>query len=633
MSTSRINVVALIAAAAAALAAQAQDGPAEPPAAGPASQGAAEAPTPEASPLEDPFGDRFQSLPEAIGEAPPPPAPPSNEIVASELEEVDPFVVGVLSPSEGGLPRTLWSGSDLAAVEEAASRTPGETGFLAASQLAARALLSGGAAPQGPGDRRAAAMERLNALLDLGRVDAVDDIVTQTPRGLADPEFAAMAVRARLAKHEITPACQVGDALPSGRDGSFWLRLRAACFAWADEAPAAQLTLDLAREADPEVADEDFTTLVFAAASKELPRRPPEPRDALESALAQSAGYEFTPEVLERLPLLVAVGLVRDQNIPIEARALAARRAVRSGAIPAEEYLAVLNEIPAPEGATAAELIFASKSESFPQAEALLHHAVAAADAGPFEIAEVIEQALGHAQTPSDFILTAQSYSDALKSLAPTEDLLIVAPQFALASAAIGDTRLAYAWLNPRAPGLGAPVEGFTPILNANPDFSRSPIDPTTRVALEAVVAAADPAATPRRLASVAQARLLSVAEADPTEQAAARRDAALLLALGAEASPELRRIAAMTAEEAPIIGDEAAQALSLARLAAQSGAMGETALYLALAAGDVGPANAAAVASVIEIARAAGLNEDARALAVESMLASRISSPPVETE
>jgi len=196
-----------------------------------------------------------------------------GQVETSALGDVDPLLIGTLTPQEGGLPRSLWNGSDALGVADAARRMPGETASRAAAQLATRVLSSPGFSPGGAGDPRTAAAARAGALLALGQVDVVDAIITQTPRGLDEPELAVLAVRARLAKNEIVPACRVGDALTNGRDGGFWLRLRTACYAWAGEGSAAQLTLDLARETDAAIADEDFATWVFAASNGAAPRK------------------------------------------------------------------------------------------------------------------------------------------------------------------------------------------------------------------------------------------------------------------------------------------------------------------------------------------------------------------------
>lgn len=551
----------------------------------------------------------------------------AGQIIATELEDVDSFLVGTITEAEGALPRTLWSGSDPAAIAEAASQAPDETDFLAAAALAGRALLSPGPSPEGAGDKRQAAQARLEALLNLGLVDAADSIVSLVPRGLDEPEFAAVAVRARLAKNDIVSACQVGDALPTGRDGAFWLRLRTACYAWAGESAAAQLTLDLATEADPGVADEDFATWIFAAASKAAPEDAPSPRDPLESALAQSSGYVFDEETLARQPLLVAVGLARDDEAAPDVRALAARRAARAGALSPQQLAAALEAVPVETSSNLASMIASARSAPYPVGEALLYRVAEAQAAGPFEVAEAFEVSFARAETPADFIVTARMLEDELRALTPSEDLTIVASQFALAAAAIGDIRLAYRWLDPRAPGLAGPGlgEGFQPILNAAPDFSRSPVGAAERVSAEAVVAAADPSATPARLAAAARARLESTLEGDPAEQAAARRDVLILIALGAEVTPELRRAATEASSEGAFTSDVAIQALAQARYAADARALGETALYLAQATADAGPLDSTIVASAIEIARRVGLEEDARALAVEAMLASRI--------
>jgi len=556
-----------------------------------------------------------------------------GQVETSSLGDVDPLLIGTLTPQEGGLSRDLWTGADARGVAEAAARLPGETSSRAAARLATRVLSSPGFSPGGAGDPRTAAAARARALLALGNVDVVDTLITQTPRGFDEPELAALAVRARLAKNEITPACRIGDTLTNGRDGGFWLRLRAACYAWAGESSAAQLTLDLAREADAEVADEDFATWVFAAGQGAMPSNTSPPRDALEASLARSAGALIQGEVLDGLPLLVAVGVARDTDAPPLARAEAALRAARAGALTTAELSEALDALAPADGTSMSELLEQGRGDPSLRGFALLRQAALSNDGGPFIAAEALDAALARASSPAEFVVLSLALRDALAAVPASPELVRNAAMFARAAAAINDVELAHAWLNPTSQDIvppssfasGPQFDGFTPTAIAAPDFSGSPVEAVSRLDAEVLAAAINPHATPSYLASVALARIASTLSEDDTVRAAARRDALILLALGAETSPSLRRAAVAAVSEVEPVSGSAAQALTAARLAAQAGSLGEAALYVAQAAGEAGPRHGPTAAFAVEIAMALGLEEDARAIAVEALLATRV--------
>lgn len=566
-------------------------------------------------------------------------APGVGQIETASLGDIDPMLIGARGGETGALPRDLWAGSDNLGIAETAGRLTGESRSRAANRLAARVLESAGDAPGGAGDPRAAAAARSEALLELGRIGAVDAIVRQTPRGLDEPEFAYMIVRGALATNDILGACEVADGLRSGRDGGLWLRLRTACYAWAGERSAAQLTLDLAREADADIADEEFATWVFAAADKTKPRNAPTPRDALEVALARSADVAVTADDIARLPLSAVAGVALDAETDPATRAVAAERAAFAGALDAEAFIGVLEALAPSEGLSMSELLEAGRADETLRGAALLRRAALSTDGGPFIAAEAMSAALDRATAPAAFETYSEAFAVALAAIPPSAELADDAPLFARAAAAAGDVDAAHAWLRVSAappaapaafgPGFGLDGRAYDP--RSEPDFSGSPIPAVERLDAEAVAAAANPYASPTYLAGVAAARLASTLSEDDDAQAAARRDALVLLALGAESSPALRRAAEVAAAEAEPAADAAIQALAAARYAAQAGAVGEAALDAARAVGEAGPGHAPTAAVAIEILRALGLEEDARAIAVETMLAGRLAFDAAE--
>jgi hypothetical protein len=561
-------------------------------------------------------------------------AQPQGDVIASSLGEIDPLLIGVRrDPAQFGpsaLGQDQWYGSDLQSIADAASRAPAESGSLAASELAALVLETPGRSPEGAGDPVETTRARAAALLELGRVDAVDMILTQTPGALADPARAALAVNARLVKDDKDAACGIANGLARGREAPFWIRLRVACLIWSGDDATAELTLDLMAERAGELADEAFATWARAAQNERAPSDPPAPRDAIEASLARTAEYDYAVEDVEQAPFLVALIAALDTNAGAEARATAAERAALNAALGPVELSDILNIAAPSDGRSPAELIEAGRADPTALGDALLRRAARAPN--PATAAEALAADLGRQSSPAAFVVEARLAHDALVAVPPSRELIGIAPTLALGAAAAGEVELAYAWLDPRADEQAASRRGaFANVFGGPPgapDLSSSPLEPVIRTAAEAVVAAADPAATPRRLAEVAEARLATTMNSGEALRAEARRDVLILLALGAESSPALRRAADAALIEAAPPGAEAEQSVRTARLAAQAGAIGEAALRSASAAAAAGPGHAPTYAAVIEITRALGLSADARAFAVEAMLASRVGDP-----
>ena len=111
--------------------------------------------------------------------------------------------------------------------------------------LARRVLETGANAPEGAGSDQALAAMRIRALVALGDLGAAEAVLARTPAiETSEPLSRAKAEVALLAGRD-GEACETGRALQEGRDGQFWLKLRAYC-SLADKQPAAaQVTMDL----------------------------------------------------------------------------------------------------------------------------------------------------------------------------------------------------------------------------------------------------------------------------------------------------------------------------------------------------------------------------------------------------
>ena len=159
----------------------------------------------------------------------------SGQVQVQPLAPPDLFSVGSGAPD---LPTDLWRGSSAALARAVIPQIGQKPLSPAAVALARRLLSAGGNAPEGAGDDVELAAARAGALLRLGDAGAAQTIAERTPNLAQKPALSQVAAEAALIRGQEDKACAFGDALTAGRDGIFWLRLRAFCQARAGNAAA-----------------------------------------------------------------------------------------------------------------------------------------------------------------------------------------------------------------------------------------------------------------------------------------------------------------------------------------------------------------------------------------------------------
>ncbi|HXQ45878.1 MAG TPA: hypothetical protein VN806_04635, partial [Caulobacteraceae bacterium] len=170
----------------------------------------------------------------------------------------------------------------------------------AGAALARRVLAQSASAPDGAGADADLASARARALLMLGDAPTAELILDHTA-GLANsPTLSETAAEAALIDGEDDKACAIGDALGSGRDGAYWLRLRAYCEARAGK-PAAQLTMNLAEEADHDPAFARMLPVIIAGGGDPGPASL---RDGLDFAMSRQLKLDLTPAIAAAPPAI-----------------------------------------------------------------------------------------------------------------------------------------------------------------------------------------------------------------------------------------------------------------------------------------------------------------------------------------
>jgi hypothetical protein len=502
------------------------------------------------------------------------------QVQVQQLAAPDLFSIGTGSSD---LPADLWQGSSAALVRTMLPRLAEKPLSPAAAALARHLLSAAGNAPEGVGDDPQVAGQRAEVLLRLGDAAGVAAIADHTPQLAQKPELARAAAEAALILGQEDKACALGDALVTGREGVFWLRLRAFCQVRAGQAAPAQLTLDLAQQQARSPDYDRLMAALLSAATGAMPALD----DALDFAISKRVSTDWAP-ALASAPAAIAVAVARDASAPASARLEAAARAARLG-LPTPEAYAVVSPPPAD---------LASADQPGAAGEAALIALASATNDLTLKESAVLAL-LKRARDAAEFQALARLSAPAIDQVMAAHPVLRDPVQFAVAAAAAGDIASAKA---ARAEvgqgGSAAPNPVDLALLDGLIAAAASPPDPAALDALDAVAAHAEGAARNRTAATLA-----------------------LLGGLGAPLSPQARFDVAGSDLGQSALASGRALALEQA---ADAGRIGDVALYVLAQAADAGPAGPSPGdrALLVRALARAHLDADARAYAVEGLVA-----------
>lgn len=505
--------------------------------------------------------------------------PGRAQVQVQTLAAPDLFSVGA---GTSDLPPDLWQGSSAALLRTAIPQLAARPLSPAAAGLARHLLAAPGNAPEGAGDDPALAGARAEALLQLGDAAGAETIAAGTPALAQKPELSRVAAEAALIRGEEDRACSIGDGLINGREGAFWLRLRAFCQAKAGQTAPAQLTFELAEQQGHSADFDRLMTALLAGQTDTAPALD----DALDYAISKRVSAAWTGG-LSAAAAPVAVAVARDPAAPPAARLQAAARATRLGFATPEAYAAV-SPVPA-------DVVGADQPGAAGEG-ALVALAAGANDLNLKEAAVIA--LLKRAKDGPEFQALARLASPSIGQIMAAHPVLRDPALFAAAAAAAGDAASARAARALVGQGMAPP-------------------SPLELALLDALIAAA--ASQPD--ASAVAALDVIAAQADGSARARAAAAMALLAGLGAPLGPQARFDVATANLGAA--GLASARMLALDQ-AAEAGRMGDAGLYVLISAADAGapgPPPGDRALLVRALARV-HLDADARAYAVEGLVA-----------
>ena len=531
------------------------------------------------------------------------PAPASEgPIVMGTLPDFDADSVGTLAPGAGGFPIALWEGVGRVTVEALMRRLPVRADSRAMHALTQRLILSAATPPLGEGSESLLGL-RVRTLIAMGEYGAATDLLGVAPGSAKGPDAVRLEVERAFLEARSEDACRLVQAASASAADVFWHKALIYCQAIAGQHDAAQLGLTLLTENGDD--DALFAALVArllgAAPAGELTFEALEP---LHFALLQSAKVEVTEAMVEGFGPGLLAAVARSTSTPEAIALAAAERAERHGLLGADELARAYGRVSltADERAQARE---AAEQDPGPRARALLFQ-VAAMQGTVVARAEALAALWRHAEAAGVFASTARASAPILSQIAPGSALGWFAVDAASAALASGDAERTRGWYE-----VARQQAALTP--EAARAFARLwPL---------AVISGNVPLGMGEAMGQ------WWAGESDRRDAAEIGRLSlalALLDALGYDVPESYWRELLSGPIRVTVSSPSAAAWHSLADASANF-RLGETVLLALVVLGEDGPAGASetVVSAVLSALQAVGLESDARALAVEALLAS----------
>lgn len=558
-------------------------------------------------------------------------------IQVDRLQALDVDAGGVLSVAQGGLGPSLWYGTKRDLVDSLLGHLPAEARSPAMRSLMRRLLMTAGAPPEGEGTPGSLMERRLGLLTRMGDLEGAGALLGAVPSRARTEPMARLEADSLMLAADAPKACALAANQVHAVDAPYWQKLLAFCQTLAGEGGKAMLAAELLREmGDPDTA--------FYSLLETLNGIPGAPLDGLSDpaplhvAMARTARVALPPEATQGDHPAVLRAIALDGAVPLPTRLAAAERAEAMGSLPALVLRDLYSQVPfteeelanplsaaglaeAPEPAPEAEPepvagATPTDAEAVPEdevpmpevwdpalrARALLIYTALRQDVTAAR-AEALSAALGQAAAEGRYSAAARVLSPALEALEPSASLVWLARDMVRALVFAGRIERAGAWYR---------------LLKGNAALNPESAKVTTQLKPLMFLAGAKEAAdfSPRDLAS-----WLPTAGEGPAWSAG--RLFTLVETFEVFIPDGLWARVPLNEPVATVAMADAALLRRL-ELAARRGRTGEAVLLALVAIGADGPdqAHPMVLGEVVKALRAIGLEDAARGLAVEAMVA-----------
>ena len=526
-------------------------------------------------------------------------------VAVQALKPPDPSNVGTLDESSGGLAADLWTGSDRLVIERLLAMLPAPSWGASTRALQRRLLLSASRAPDGQPVAPSLIGLRVDRLAAMGLAADAQALARLAPATLLDANLARGATDADWLSGDTRSGCERTDAWVRQDQDPYWLKASLYCRVAAGDSAAANLALTLLHEQN--IDDAGYLTLAAVLLNQPGAKvdtlKQPTP---LQLAMLRSSRKLPPADSIAGSAPGVLSGIAQGGLGEIDLRLAAAEIAESAGTLPAAQLARLYASVPFTNEERQNPAATLAKLADSPLRATALQVQVATAQSVPVARAEALKRLWAQAAGRGLHATLARTTLPLTQSLTPSEEFSFAAADIVRALLAAGDMKSAQAWWTYLR---GKPAE----IDKAAADAAVA-VWPLMLLADSSAGSPFDPLAW----------RRWNETQSDVTDTVRATRGAAVLLfaeALGYTVSPAAFADTIMAPAEGEAPPAIVRRALPLA---AEAGRKGEAVLLALVSAGAAGPAKADlyTLAAAAAALRKAGLEVDARAIAVEAALA-----------
>jgi len=392
-------------------------------------------------------------------------------VQAEELGTVNPDVAGALNEAQGGFGNTMWADTRSGVIENLLPQIPVTTASPAMRDLMRRLLLTGAAVPEGgtPGSLISLRTGLLSAMGDFVGVNA---LLSAVPGRTGNQDLLRVEVDTRFLTGDVARACQLAHAYIQEQQSTYWQEAFIFCQALEGDTDAALLGMSLLEELG--VNDPVFFQLMDALVRLDEGDAEAPSIDSLSDptplhlALARVAKVKLPSDVISSNRPGVLRAIAISPNASPELRLEAAERAEAAGALPIDTLRQLYASIEFSEDQLKNPLTHAAQRTG-PMSRALLYRATLMQTV-PSAQAEALHRALDIARQVGRYASTARAFLPQLTRVPASQELVWFAPEAIRAFLITGRHQGAEAWFDllknaaAREPKMAAELESLMPV-------------------------------------------------------------------------------------------------------------------------------------------------------------------------
>jgi len=374
---------------------------------------------------------------------------PPSILSGSDIEilmlEPETAKLGTIGPNDGGFSEDFWTGTNGKTVLSLLDGAdPGLS--RAVQNLARRMALTAAPAPEGVEDGEFLAA-RLRLLGRMGALDPILELVNRAGAHMPVPGAERVKLDALLLAEDFLGACSFANEQIGRQRDPYWLETITFCRALEDDRPGANLSLELLQEQAVEAPV--FYKLIAALMQRSEDAAAPtivsmaDP-DALALSLARLLDVELPGDVTTGASALVMTELATLPSMPLVLRADVAREVALKGGYASGRLAQIYRAMALTVEDRANATLLAETAEAT-RAEALLYQAALAL---PDETGRAMALVAGakRAREEGTMGLFAAVNREALVTLPPADDVLPVAADLVRLMLLAGERNVAQAW-------------------------------------------------------------------------------------------------------------------------------------------------------------------------------------------